>query len=199
LNAGAFSDAKVVKASERLVRVLVDVDKCEKVAQTYKVRSMPTILFLDSTGKQVDKLGGRDADSVVQQFNEIADKHSRGPKWGESVDKALEAGKKEKKPVVLLFTDEDPKSMLWARVTFCDASIKQELVDKCVFAKTLFKKDDAVCAKWNVKENRTVVLLDVTGEAPRELKRLSKSSKGSDAKSALDSAVKAMTPTAPTK
>ncbi len=155
---------------------------------------MPTILFLDSTGKQVDKLGGRDSDSVIQQFNDVADKYSRGPKWGDNVDKALESGKKDKKPVVLLFVDEDPKSMMWARMTFCD--IKQDLSDKCIFAKTAFKKDDAVCAKWNAKENRTVLVLDVTGETPNELKRLSKGSKASDAKSALENAVKAM-PTAP--
>ncbi len=178
----------MVKASEGLIRVLIDGDKYKEPMKTYGVSGYPTVMFLDPEGKQVAKLAGRDAGAVKTQFTEIADKHTRGPKWMESAEKALEAGKADSKPVVLYFGDDKPKSTGWVKV-FGDASFKPELFEKCAFAKVPFKKDDAFCKEWKVTEAPTLLIINNTGEKPEALKTL-KAGKAKDIKTALEDAVK---------
>ncbi|MEO7920082.1 MAG: thioredoxin fold domain-containing protein, partial [Thermoanaerobaculia bacterium] len=56
-----FSDAAIVDWSRKtLVSARVDAEKGEgrKIATRYAVRSFPTILFLDSSGNEIDRLAG---------------------------------------------------------------------------------------------------------------------------------------------
>ena len=188
MSAGAFSADGVVKASEGLIRVLVDADKDDKVFGKYGVRGMPTILFLDPEGKEVARMNQRDAASVEKQFKEIAEKHGRGPRWMEGADPALQAGKADGKPVALLFVDDKPKSALFPKI-FGDAVFKPELFEKVAFAKVPFEKDSELCKKLKVTEAPALVILDNTGEEPKALRTL-KSGRPADFKSALEDAAK---------
>ena len=55
-----YTDARVVDLAKKLIPVKLDCDKPEpvKVAGRYKVEAVPTILFVDGTGKQVHQFVG---------------------------------------------------------------------------------------------------------------------------------------------
>ena len=80
MDAGAFSDASVVKASEGLVRILVDGDRDDKLFTKYGVESMPTLLYLDPDGKKVGEMTKRSPADLKAEFEEIAKKYGRDPK-----------------------------------------------------------------------------------------------------------------------
>ena len=80
MDAGAFSNDEVVKASEGLVRILVDGDRDSKLFDKYGVESMPTLLYLDPDGKKVGEMTKRSPADLKAEFEEIAKKHSRDPK-----------------------------------------------------------------------------------------------------------------------
>lgn len=71
LNAGAFSNADVVKASEGLVRVKVDGDKFPDQMTRFGVRGYPTIKFFDPDGTEVGELNKRDPESVKNKFEAV--------------------------------------------------------------------------------------------------------------------------------
>lgn len=180
----------MVKSSEKLIRILIDGDKFPKLLDKHGVTGYPTIKFFDPDGKEVGELNGRDAGSVSREFEDVAQKYSRGPKWGDSAEKALESGKSDSKPAVLFFGDDKPKSALFL-AAFGDASLKPELWEKAIFAKHAFKKDDETCKKWKVTEAPTLLIVDNTGDEAKVLKTL-KSAKPADLKKAIEEAAKAM-------
>jgi hypothetical protein len=152
-----------VKASEKLIRILVDGDKDGKLFEKYGVQSMPTLIYLDPEGKKVGQMTARSADALKAQFEEIATKHGRAPAWLEGSEPALAAGKEGTKPAVLLFADEKPKSQAWQRI-FSDPAFGTDLYEKAAFAKVEFKKDSEECKKWKVTEGGTLLIVDPTGE-----------------------------------
>lgn len=86
----------------------VDTDKHPALAQKFRIRTIPAILFLDSEGKQIEKYrGNRDTETLRAKIEEIAKKHSRS---FDSLKLALEAGKDAKKPVVQVVTDDTDAS-----------------------------------------------------------------------------------------
>ncbi len=179
-----------MKSSERLVRILIDGDKFPKLLDKHDVSGYPTIKFFDPDGKEVGTLNGRDAASVTKQFEEIASTYTRGPKWGDEIERALETGKSDSKPAVLFFGDDKPKSAMFL-AAFGDASLKPELWEKAIFAKHAFKKDEETCKKWKVTEAPTLLVVDNTGDEAKVLKTL-KSAKPADLKKAIEEAAKAM-------
>ncbi len=42
----------------RFVRVLVDISKDQQVARQFQIQGLPTLLFLDSPGKEIKRLLG---------------------------------------------------------------------------------------------------------------------------------------------
>ncbi len=177
-----------MKASEGLIRVLVDAGRDDRLFTKYGVTSMPTIIFLDPEGKQVGKLADRSPGGVETQFSEISSKHMRGPKWMPGSAEALAAGKSDGKPVVLLFADDKPRSQQFARL-FADPSFKADLLEKCAFARVEFKKDSDECKKWKVSEAPTILIVDGTSEEPKVLKTI-KTARAADIRKDLEDAVK---------
>jgi len=163
LDAGAFSDDKVVKASEGLIRILVDNGKDGKLFQKYNISGMPTILFLDAEGKQVGSLGDRSAGGVEKQLTEIASKHSRAPQWIAGADAAVTVAKDGSKPGVLVFVDDKPKSQLFLKI-FSDPAMAA-LYEKASFGKVEFKKDSEECRKWKVTEAPVCLIVDPADES----------------------------------
>lgn len=175
----------MVKASEALIRVLVDGDKDNALFGKYGVQAMPTILFLDPDGKQVGKLGDRSPAGVTKQLTEIATTHKRGPKGLESPSAALEAGKADGKPVVLLFVDKKPKSEMFAK-SLGDAAFKG-MFDNVAFCQVEYEKGSEDAKKWKVTEAPTMLVIDPNEE--KVLKTL-KSNAPKTVKAAIDEAVK---------
>lgn len=169
LDAGAFSDEGVVKSAEGLIRILVDSGKDEKLFQKYGVRGMPTIIFLDPEGKEIGKLGSREADGVKRQFEEISAKNTRAPQWLAGTDAAISAAKGGPKPAVLFFFDDKPKSKTMLNL-FSDPAFGADLYEKAAFSKVEFKKDSEECKKWKVTEGGTVLIVDPSAEEGVSLK-----------------------------
>ena len=177
----------MVKASEGLIRVLVDGDKDGALFEKYGVQSMPTVLFLDPDGKQVGKMGARDPGALKKQFEEIVAAHKRGPKSLESPAAALEAGKAESKPVVLLFVDAKPKSEMF-RKSLGDAAFKG-VFDAVAFCEVEWKKDSEDAKKWKVTEAPTMLVIDPSDGEGKILKTL-KTNAPKTVKPAIEDAVK---------
>ena len=176
-----------MKASEGLIRILVDGDKDGALFQKYGVQAMPTILFLDPDGKQVGKLGDRSAAGVKKQFEEISTTHKRGPKGLESPAAALEAGKADGKPVVLLFVDAKPKSEMFKK-SLGDPAYKG-IFDNVAFSQVEWTKDSEDAKKWKVTEVPTMLVIDPTDGEGKVLKTL-KTNVPKTVKAAIDEAVK---------
>jgi hypothetical protein len=109
LSAGAFSDNEVVKASEKLTRIMVISGKHDQIRKKFGVTSSPQIFFLSSDGKKVAE-GGRSSDGLIKQIDEIAQKYNRSPKWAESEESAVKTAKEEQKPLVVYYRDDKARS-----------------------------------------------------------------------------------------
>lgn len=57
--------------ANRLVIVKVDVDDCEEVAQTYKISSMPTFVFVKN-GQEVFRMSGANETNLRASINQYA-------------------------------------------------------------------------------------------------------------------------------
>jgi hypothetical protein len=171
LDAGAFSDEGVVKSADGLIRILVDAGKDEKLFSKYGVKGMPTIIFLDSEGKEIGKLNSREADGVKKQFEDIAAKNTRAPQWLAGVEAAISAAKSGPKPAVLFFFDDKPKSKSMLNL-FSDPAFGTDLYEKATFSKVEFKKDSDECKKYKVTEGGTILIVDPSAEEGSSLKSL---------------------------
>jgi len=154
----------VVKASEALVRLMVNADRDGAVFAKYGVQSMPTILFLDPDGKEVARLKGRDAKSVEAQFKEVAGKYGRNPKCLKEYAPAVTRAKDEGKPLAVFFHDDKPGSQAYAKA-LDDESLK-ELYEKIVFVKIEAKKGAPEVKQYNVTSPPIIYVVDPAAEKP---------------------------------
>ncbi len=65
-----YKDPTIVSRAEGFISVYIDIDKQPKVAEKYKVEAVPTVVFLDSTGKVVNQSIGF---LNVQKFGKLMD------------------------------------------------------------------------------------------------------------------------------
>jgi thiol:disulfide interchange protein len=166
LNAGAFSDENVVKASEALVRLVVDADRDGAVFQKYGVNGMPTILFLDPDGKKVDELKSRAPAAVAAQFKEVAEKFGRNPKLLKEYAPALAKAKEDGKPLAVFFYDDKAGSLAYAKA-LDDESLK-EFYEKMVFVKVEVKKGSPEAKQYNVTSPPILYVVDPAAEKPEQ-------------------------------
>lgn len=148
---------------------------------------MPTLLYLDPDGKQVGKMGDRSPAGLKKQFEEIVSTHKRGPKGLESPAAALEAGKADAKPVVLLFVDAKPKSEMFKK-SLGDAAFKG-VFDNVAFCQIDWTKDNEDAKKWKVTEVPKMLVIDPTDGEGKVLKTLNTNAPKT-VKAAIDEAVK---------
>jgi hypothetical protein len=78
------------------------------LGQKYGVRGYPTVVFTDATGKQVEKLARRDANSVKAQIGRVVEKYGKAPEKAihDNIAEATEAAKEKKALIAIVFTDE---------------------------------------------------------------------------------------------
>jgi hypothetical protein len=160
LSAGAFSDENVVKASEALVRLLAD----DETFMKFNVRAIPTVIFLDPDGKEVERLKGRTPEAVAAQFKEVAEKYGRNPKFLKEYGPALARAKEDGKPLGVFFHDDKAGSQNYAR-TLDDESLK-EFYEKIVFVKVEAKKGCPVTKQFNVTAPPILYVVDPAAEKP---------------------------------
>ncbi len=103
-------------------------------------------------------LNSRDPKGVAAQISEVAKKYSKA--GFESFDKAAEAAKEEKKPILYVFVKPNVNSSLAAAVA--DESMKA-LVEKFVVAQSEISKDNADAKALSVSDS-TLLVLDPSGD-----------------------------------
>lgn len=166
MNAGAFSDDKVVSAAQLLVPILVDCSKKgshDDLMQKYEVRGYPTILFVDARGETIRELDNREANAVKKQIETVAAKHRavRAPFWQNSRKGALLSGRLARKPVAvyLAAARTDPGKLT--------PKLSKDLGDRA--KKLLFTyeegTEEAVKA-WGLEAAPAVIVLDPGAEDP---------------------------------
>ena len=163
--------------------------KTMEVFKKYGVNSAPTVLFLGPDGKKVGE-GGRESAALIKQIGDIAEKHSRAPKWAASEEAATAAAKEGTKPLVIVYRDDKPNSDKALREF--GALPMAELYDKAVWVqvKLDLKSDDAKAL--GITSLPTMWVVDVRVEDPktRVVKKVSLPKAGSALKSELGSLLK---------
>jgi hypothetical protein len=72
--------------------------------------------------------------------------------------------------VALLFTETTLRTNVFLKVLH--DPVAAELLPKCVYVRVAFKKDSGEAKRLKVAAAPVLLLLDPTGEAPKELRRL---------------------------
>jgi thiol:disulfide interchange protein len=191
LDAGAFSSDAVVKASEPLIRVLVDADGGDAIFQKHQVEAMPTLLFLDPDGKKVEQfVGVKPPEAVEGLLKTVAEKFGRKPRFHKAYDAALEQAKAESKPVAVFFYDAKPASAEYAKAL--DDKALEELFEKIVFVKVEVKKDAPEVKKYNVTAPPMIVVVNPGSEKPESspVRKIYGKKAAKDVKKDLEEALK---------
>jgi len=182
-----------VAAAQKIQCVFVDCDwgkKNSDLSDKYGVKGYPTTIFVDPDGTEVAKLGGRDAASVEKQILEIAEKYVK-PSF-DSVDKAIEKAKEDKKPVLIFFFTQKGDSQALEQA-MGDPTLK-ELMEKFTLAKIEIKKDNADAKKYSVASSTQPVLFvtDPNAEKPeaKPIKKLTGKKGPKELKKDLEDALK---------
>lgn len=73
LDRTTWKDEGVISAvTDKAVAVRVDVDENRELAARFRIRSIPTIIFIDGEGKEVSRLiGYRDAEGFLEEFQKL--------------------------------------------------------------------------------------------------------------------------------
>jgi len=157
----------VVEASKQIVNVFVDCDwgkKNNDLSSKYGVQGYPTVIFTDSSGKQIAELGDQSPEGVAKQIGEIAKKAGGGA--FDSWDKAVEEAKKSKKPVLYLFLGTGKDSVAMEEALYDD--LLEQARAAFVIVKSKNKRDNPDAKRFGVVglEQPVLLVLDPNAEKP---------------------------------
>lgn len=182
-------------ASGKLNLILVDCDwgkKHSDVSGKYGVRGYPTVIFVDSDGKEVAKLGGREADAVAKQFEDVAAQYSKAAAFVESWDDASAQAKEAGKTVVLFFSNG--KADAEALEAAIGDDLLKDLQEKFVWCKVKLDSKSDLCKKFKVSGSSQSVLMvvDPSVEKPEDkpLKKWSGKKSAKELKKDLEAILK---------
>lgn len=150
----------VVAAMRDVIPVFVNIDNDpKKICDEFRVTLRPTLVLADQEGQVLKKYEGEPQVPNLQQIvPEFAKKYFRDFPWAESLDKAIEAAKADKKRVAVYFAEESDASRQFVK-TLKDASLK-DLAARYVFAKFTFKKGSDEAKKYNAAKPLTLIVLN---------------------------------------
>ena len=81
-----YTDKAFIQFSRNhvFVRVMEDADaEGERLARRFRIEGTPTLIILNSSGKEVDRIvGGRDALDLIDELNEIIQSAKEGAQPG---------------------------------------------------------------------------------------------------------------------
>lgn len=140
----------------------------------YTVTGFPTTVFVDGDENVIEALKGRDATSIINQMNDIGEKHSMFPGWGADLEAAIKAGDK---PLILGFVDGSEKS--FAMLTAFSADELKEVREGFAMVRIEYdpaKADEfkAQMKKYGVSKAPTVLILDPATLESEKIKPLKK-------------------------
>lgn len=158
LEKGALASEKVAEAARGFVAVWIDVDDDkEGWREKHGVRFTPTLLVLDRAGRRIEEITDREEGDLSARLDHFGSK-LRGP-WAKSPSEALERGRTEMKPVVLVFWGDEaekPHVRLHAALgVFADS-----------FVVAVAGLDSPEAKRFSVDEDRTWIVADPTLEKP---------------------------------
>ena len=177
MSAGAFSDEKVIEASQRIACIFVDCawgKKNEDLSQRFNVRGYPTVVFCDPDGKSVGELGDREPAAVAKQILGLADKYSSKPGaeapasklTGSSFAAALKEARRTSKLIAYYFYDDSPPSLAVTRALSDD--LLKSAQGKFILVLALYRKGSDECVKFDVTRSPTILILEASREKPEE-------------------------------
>lgn len=123
LEADSFSNDEVAKAAERLVRVALESEAHPELLKRFRVKEVPTVLFLDPQGEEAGLLLWGPPDVLVEQFTLIADEFPPGLAWRSDRAAALKEAKEAGKPVAVFYRVPGAQTDAAMKV-FGDAALK---------------------------------------------------------------------------
>jgi thiol:disulfide interchange protein len=180
LDAGAFSDEKVVKTARKIIPVFLHASATGgmEYRKQYGVTGSPTVMFVGGDEKKIEDLKSREADGMVKQIEEVAKKY---PKWGggwdhSDVAEATKAAVDGRKLMLVAFTDASDKTKKLL-ITFGDKSLKETL-DKFIQLRRDLDPDaaddfKAELKKYKVSAIPAVIVVDPSGDEPKVVKTIS--------------------------
>jgi hypothetical protein len=189
LNAGAFSDDKVLAATPKLVPVMVDCSARGQNAdlmKLYGVSGFPTVIYVDPDGKQIKEMDSREAGAIASEIGQVTARFPGRPSmWLPSVKTAVELGKKSKKPVALYLAD--PK----ADLVKANAKLMKDLGDrKTRFLWVLEPAREDSLKKYSLETAPAIVVLDPKTDEVLGTILCKDDAKAEDLQKALDEAAK---------
>jgi hypothetical protein len=191
LNAGAFSDEKVVATAQKVVPILVDCSERgvnADLQKKYQVQGYPTVIFADAEGKPIKEMESRDPSSIIRDIDSSAQKNPGRPTlFQPSMKFAMDAAKRAKKPVGIFLAD--PKADL-AKV---HAKLMKDLGDRK--AKLLWVLEPAgaeTLAKYRAEAAPAVVVIDPKTENAVSVFPYKEDGKPADLTQGIDEALKSI-------
>lgn len=159
----------MVEAAERLVCVFIECDWGKQnadVADHFKVKGYPTVIFCEPDLKIIGTLNARDPASVAKQMLEVAGKFNSKPEAAPkplelkaySIPDALAAAAQTKRRALLFFRDESPGS-LSVIAALADPAM-QEVLTRYVLGTEPFTKGAGLSATWEVTRAPTLLVVD---------------------------------------
>jgi len=110
LGNGPFSDRRVVNAmSAAVAPVYVNFKSTpgKKVGDEFGVTKLPTLILASWKGEKIEAVDAEaDARTLAQKIVELGQKHRRDLPWAESLEKAMEAAKKDGKLVAVSYAEK---------------------------------------------------------------------------------------------
>ncbi len=75
LDRTTWSDEKVISTvKSEVIAVKIDVDENREIAMKYRIRSIPTIVFVDSEGNEVSRFTGyRNPEGFLKEFKKLGE------------------------------------------------------------------------------------------------------------------------------
>ncbi len=158
----------MAQAAKDLTLILLDCTSLaahKDLKSKYGVMGFPTVVYIDSSGKQVGVMQEREPQSVAASFKDLAQKHTRRPDWKESLAAAIDEGKREKKPVLLVVAEPaKPASAIFEGYLVQDETV--DTVREFALARIEFDKASEVCKTLKLKDGVIAFVLDPMAEDP---------------------------------
>ncbi|HTF58133.1 MAG TPA: thioredoxin family protein [Planctomycetota bacterium] len=189
LDAGAFSDDTVVKATEKLTRIMLIAGRYDAIAKKFGVNGYPQVFFLKPDGTKATE-GSREAGELIKQIDDTVGKFSRSPKWVESEETAAAQAKEEGKPLVIVYRDDKAKSD--AALAEFGALPLAALYDKAVWVQRTIdpKSDDAKALGLSALPAMWIVNVRVEDPKARVVKKVTLPKSGAALKTELAAVLK---------
>ena len=150
----------MVKSAEKINAVFVDCDwgrAYTTLTGRYGIRGYPSLVFIDSEGELLAKMTDRSPEAVKKLIEDASSKSTPKSLFLPSWEKALVLAKKEKKPILYLFSLENEASKRLESMLL-DSTVR-EVRGKFVMVKSEIRKDSPDALRFKVENSSVPIVL----------------------------------------